>query len=213
MQPKNLSVRKSKLLTALFAAFILSLWGFISCNDAQEFKKGSGPSCMTLSYAQLKKAWEKKGYLSTIDYVTFVTCYNSMTGYFEVSAQAFDKSYKKVGDLLKLKEGEKCTVTLPRFTVGENNIDFKDLAIVGADGKLKEFDRVILTPAVSGLPCNNLYFNESVEGKGKIEVFGVTLPCPPCYNCKPRPADCVVPDSVRDASKIIPPVQDTVQNK
>ena len=210
MQPKNLSLKKIKLYTALLVVLILSFGGFISCNNKQEFKKGSGPSCMTLSYSQLMKSWEKKKYLSSIDYVTFVTCYNSITGRFEVSAQAFKKDYTKIGDLIRLKEDEKCTVTLPKFTVGENNIDFKDLDIVGADGKLKEFDKIILTPEVSGLPCNNLYFKESVETKGKIVPLGQTFPCPPCYNCRPIPSGCVVPDSL----KKFPPtlVIDTVQN-
>jgi len=192
MQINQLFTKKSSWLLPLVIA-VCSMLIISSCGKQEE--KAPDGTCITLSRAKINNAWGKPGHLKDISYLTFITSYNPVNHKFEVSVQAYKADYSAIGDLVKLAVGKSCPTNLPPILIGVNNQDFLALNIVDTTTtpwKLKDFTYIDFTPVVDKLSCgtynlNLLKYKTSVEGGGegipKIDI--ITLPCPPCINCRP----------------------------
>jgi hypothetical protein len=168
-------------------AFVLSL---PSCKETKP-PKGL---CISLSRSKIDKAWS--GYIKNgeIDYLTFITFYNSITHEMTVSVQAFKKNHNPIGPFVKLYTEEGCADLLPKVAVGENTASLSELNILSENGKeFKDFGYLVLTPySYSGY----LAFKTKVVDKNTslLGLMSETLPCPPCINCRPPcPALCSPP--------------------
>ena len=94
MQPNQISLKKAVWLYSFAFATVL-LVNLSSCKQDEKPVKGQ---CITFSNAKMKKAWSKPGYLKKIEYIKFVTYYNSVNNEIKVFAQAYSKDYKPIGD-------------------------------------------------------------------------------------------------------------------
>lgn len=188
------NVHKVKnLLPYLIIAFLLT--GLFSCKGKTTAALFEEPTPVKLLHGQVRTAWPK-GQIKNIDYISFYTTYNKITGEYEVIFQAYDAAHKRVGGDKKLKKRNYDPVSFPSaLGIGDNLISLKELDIIDASGNLKDFDSIRLTKNVYTEPgTQNVYLQYAVEVFPLPAVMDVkyTLPCPPCYNCRPVPEDCAV---------------------
>lgn len=221
MQQFQLSIKKSMWLLSITTVVCL-LTVFSSCNNKE--KKPVMPelpkvkasnmalSCVELTKSKVQAAWADPGYLASINYVDFYTDYNGLTGKFEVVAVAYDAANNRLGGPVTLAKGDKCDISLPPLSIGENTISMADLGILDPTGKLKDFDKIRLTPRKyisvnPGTLGEYLQYSVVVESPTGPGISRYTLPCPPCQYCKPPNCDTIFSDDLA-----IPTNSDTTGN-
>jgi len=206
MHPASLPKFKTLLSFLLLASM---LTGLFSCKEKTTAKLFEPPTPVKLLHRQVMGALPP-GQLKNADYVSFYTSYNKITGEYEVIFQAYDANHKRVGGDKKLKKRNYDPVSFPTgLGIDDNLISIRDLDIIDASGKLKDFDSIRLTQKeYTDMRTGDKYLQYEVQ------VFPLapapndvkyTLPCPPCYNCRPLPADCVVINKVatEDSTEIV----------
>ena len=121
MQTNQTLFKKNIWVLSLVIA-IFSLLNISSCNAKDESVKGQ---CITLSRSKIIKSWVNDGYMEDIDYLKFITYYNSINHEFQVYVQAYKKvskvEYQPIGPLVKLNTGGSCPSDLPPMMVSDNN--------------------------------------------------------------------------------------------
>jgi hypothetical protein len=163
---------------------LLSVFSVFSISSCE--KKPPKGLCISLSKSKIDKAWSSYIKNGEIDYLTFITFYNSITHEMIVSVQAFKKNHNPIGPSVKLYTEEGCADLLPKVAVGENTASLKELDILSENGKeFKDFGYLVLTPySYEGY----LAFKTRVVDKNNKALsitLESTLPCPPCINCRP----------------------------
>lgn len=190
---------KKKSLKSVPAILIITglcLFYIISCKDQET---GSGEKltaeqaaqCNTrLTRQKIADAWGPEE-LKSIQYLVFYSSFDRMTQTFNVVVRAFKSDNSAVGNYVALSQNTDCTFDFDNVAIGENIIDLKDLEILEGNGSLKNFDYIKLTPQV--YPKDDSFVNFDVDvytGGVGGETKSFTLPCPPCYYCRPIPPDC-----------------------
>lgn len=206
MKPGNLSSgqrswRSVSILTII--AFSIYLGSCVGKSDKQAKTLGP-PSCVTLTNSDIQTNWVDKGFTDPLSanyiyYLQFYTSYMGPGTDFKVIVRGLKKDYTEIaGSEIELSPGTACLVAFPGdVAIGTNSTELGTLNILETDGKLKpQFGNIILTPQKD--PKNPEFLNFTVEVKskdGSTEQSAVTLPCPPCYYCRPPCDTAIVEDS------------------
>lgn len=205
MKPANFSPGQRFLPSASIVTFIILSICIASCvgkNDKKATTLGP-PSCMTLTHSAIQTNWVDKGFTDPqsanyIYYLQFYTSYMGPGTDFKVTVRGLKKDNTEIsGSEIELSPGASCLVAFPGdVAIGTNSTELGKLNILEADGKLKaQFDLIKLTPQKD--PGHTEFMNFTVEVKskdGSTQESAVTLPCPPCYYCRP-PCDSIIMDS------------------
>jgi hypothetical protein len=214
MQAINSFSRKAHWLFITAVAFSFML-GISSCKtttdedndendpDIEMAESLIAPPPVRLTYGQINRAW-KSAQINDISYLTFYPTYNRLKGEYNVFFQAFKSNNNKIGKGKKLRKDDNDPVTIPSTVIlSDNIIDLAALQIVDATGKLKKFKHLLLTYKVySDTKTTSDYLQYEVQVINEDGSGGISddaLPCPPCQNCRPIPAGCLIQaDTTKD---------------
>ncbi len=208
MKPGNLSSgqrfwRSASILTIITLSIYIGSCVGKSDKQAKTF---GPPSCVTLTHTDIQTNWVDKGFTDPLsaNYIYYLQFYTSYLGPgtdFKVVVRGLKNDYTEItGSEIELSPGATCLVAFPGdVAIGTNSTELGTLNILEADGKLKsQFDFIKLTPQKD--PKHTEFMNFTVEVKskdGSTEQSKVTLPCPPCYYCRP-PCDTTIVDSTSE---------------
>ncbi len=179
---------------------IVSLFSCVGKTDKQPAHTLGPPSCMKISSKDIQTYWVDKGFTApgSADLIFYVQVYTGYMGPgsdFKVSVQGLRKDYTPVaGSAFELSADLACLVAFPAdVAIGSNSTELMGLNILEADGKLKPaFEKVTLTPQKDPKNPEFLNFSMAVYSTGGASApSGETLPCPPCYYCRP-PCDTTI---------------------
>lgn len=186
----------------LLGLFIISLYSCVGKSDKQPAAAFGPPSCMKLTAKEIQTHWVDKGFTDPasadlIHYIQIYTAYLGPGSDFKVSVLGLRKDYTPVtGSEFDLGPDASCLVTFPAdVAIGSNSTVLSSLNILEADGKLKPtFDKLQLTPQKDPKHPDFMNFALMVySAEGTAAPSEGTLPCPPCYNCRP-PCDTTFED-------------------
>jgi hypothetical protein len=201
-------------LPGLMLGITLISFIFLSCNTKKTSTGDVETSCVTLSSDQIQEAWVDPGYTNPgsdnlVSYVDFQATLDQASGKLSVNAQGYKADNTAIGSLITLSIGSNCPTDLPPVQVGKNTIDMSKLNILEADGKLRNFNYVKLTPKVYE-EAGNKYLSFSIEvvDDGVSSERPSSLPCPPCIYCRP-PCDTLIDND----TTVIPLARDTMRTQ
>jgi hypothetical protein len=205
-------LKKNKLLFPTILVLVVSMC-FISCVDADEPEFNyvaanlrEDPKPFKLKKGQIN--WNQAE-RRAVDYLNFFTVYNRPKGEVEVYVQAYNATFNQVGKTMRLKKRNNNPIQFPSIGIDQNIIQIQDLPIIDGSGNLITFDSLQLTPTTYTDPRTGqqyLQYGIVIYSNGRETKEAVyTLPCPPCWNCKPREASCVDADA-----RVTAPVDDPV---
>ncbi len=203
LQPVFLKQCRFGKISFAGSLLFLMMTGLFSCvgKPGKESAPIAGPpSCMKMTSKDIQANWVDKGFTKpgSADLIYYVQVYTGYMGPgsdFKVTVQGLRKDYTAVaGSEFELSADSACLVAFPAdVAIGSNSTELSVLNILEADGKLKTaFKKVTLTPQKD--PKNTQFLNYTIDvystgGPGAPGL--VTLPCPPCYYCRP-PCDTTI---------------------
>ncbi len=198
----------------LLGILFVSLYSCVGKSDKQSSTAFGPPSCMKLTAKEIQANWVDKGFtdpvsVNLIYYIQIYTAYQGPGSDFKVNVQGLRKDYTPVqGSEFDLGPDAACLVSFPTdVAIGSNSMTLSSLNILEADGKLKPtFEKLQLTPQKD--PKNPDFLNFTImaySSEGTTAPGGETLPCPPCYNCRP-PCDSTIDDDSTSLQRKADPV-------
>ncbi len=188
---KKLAGANAILMRQLFTLFLISVFALFvnSCNNKEEKQDYLDTDCMILTYAKVKD-WADAGTLGTADSLKFFT--SDMGPGFDTDVVAYLSSkgstYSNSGT--ELARGVDCEQRLPSGTRIElTQIKLSELGILEANGDLKRFNFIRLTPG-SKMIEGGMYlaYEVSVKNSAGEAKVGWADPCPPLC-----PKDPIIP--------------------
>lgn len=182
-----------------FVAISSLLIYFSSCkNEDKKSPETFAGSCAVLTSTNLQDSWVNPGYTkpgdpSEVDTIDILASYDDISTEFKIYVLGLKKGGggPLKGSEIKIFEGTSCQPPAIASFPRHNYFKIANLGILDNDGKLKKFKYVAFTPTLYPKDTNIMAFDLSVfYNDGTSESKGVSLPCPPCYNCKPVPENC-----------------------
>jgi hypothetical protein len=198
MRTNQFLLKKGSLFVVpLFLAFMV-ITVLFSCKGKTEEEPtiSTDASCLTLEASQLNDWFPRYSGPSTpaASKIVVIKFYASpgVQNSLQVVVRGFNSSNVQVGKHLTLNPGQACATNLPPYLIGQSfDVTLSDWNILDAStGRLVNgFSKIILRPAVykdGGTGPELLKFDADILIGDAPPQEKFVLPCPPCWNCKPR---------------------------
>ncbi|HMU46160.1 MAG TPA: hypothetical protein PKC72_07330 [Chitinophagaceae bacterium] len=172
----------------------------MSCkNEDKKITETIAGSCAVLTSTDIQDSWVNPGYTkpgdsNRIDTIDILASYNPVSTEFTIYVQGVKQGSGKVsGSNIKIFQGTSCKPPALTSIPLHNYFSIANLDILEKDGKLKKFNYIVFTPKEYQKDNDIMAFDLSVvNNDGTSQLKGQSLPCPPCYNCKPMPENCQI---------------------
>jgi hypothetical protein len=220
MRANQFRLRKNSwLVVPVFLASIV-LTGLFSCSGGKggaEPTLSSDASCLTLEGTQLNDWFPRysrptEPEANKITVIKFYATPGPQSS-LQVVVRGFNSANAQVGRHLQLNPGMACAVNLPPYLIGQSfDVTLSDWNILNTTtGRLVDgFNKIVLRPAVykhEGMGPDLLKFDADILIGDAPPQEKFVLPCPPCWNCKPRDPTCILIDSTVNKTGITPAVK------
>lgn len=199
MRLSQLLIKRSIPLLFLVVLSYLLIYAPSCKSEDKKTPQTVAGACAVLTSTDIQDSWVNPGYTrpgsaNEIDTIDILASYDPVTTEFTIYVQGVKQGGDVVsGSDIKIFEGTSCKPPALTSIPLHNYFSIANLDILKNDGNLKNFNYIVFTPKEYQKEKNIMAFDLSVvSSDGTSQLKGESLPCPPCYNCKPIPENCQI---------------------